>query len=148
MLNLRFASLCAALASVALAACDGDAEVIVDDPGPDASLTVTNNSDFAIVEIRVTEVDNSSWGDNLLRGDTLEPGEQLTLNADCGTYDALLVDEDGVDCELHSVDLCLNDADWVIGNNTCAVFGAARAQREAAAKAAAEAANASTGSAN
>jgi hypothetical protein len=29
-----------------------------------------------------------------------------------------------VDCELHSLDLCANDADFVITNSTCAVFGA------------------------
>jgi hypothetical protein len=100
--------------------------------GPDASLRVENRSDFAIVEIRVTSVGSSTWGPNLIEGDVLAPGESLTLGVDCGFYDALLIDQDGVDCQLHNVDLCLNNADWIIHNDTCVSFGAARAAREAA----------------
>jgi hypothetical protein len=130
----------AALAAIAAASgCSASGEVIIEDP-PDGSLTVDNQSDFRIVEIRVTSVGSSTWGPNLLDGDVLLPGEVLTLEVQCDVYDALLVDEDGVDCEINSIDLCLNDADWVIRNNTCSVFGAAKAAREAAAKAAAEAA--------
>ena len=97
------------------------------DDGPDvidATLSVDNQSDFAIAELYLTETGNPSWGDNLLRGDVLLPDEQLTLGVDCDFYDVLLVDEDGVDCELHDLDLCLNDADFVIRNSTCSVFGA------------------------
>jgi hypothetical protein len=138
----------AALAAAALATgCSAEGEVIIDDP-PDGSLRVENQSDFAIVELRVTSVGNPSWGPNLLSGDVLLPGEALTLEVQCDVYDALLVDEDGVDCELEGIDLCLNDADWIIRNSTCSVFGAAKAAREAAAKAAAEAsAGSNTGSA-
>jgi len=102
---------------------------------PDATLRVENRSDFSIVEIHVTSVGSSSWGPDLLGGDPLMPGEALTLGVTCDTYDALLVDEAGVDCQLHGVDLCLNDADWIIHNTTCTEFGAAKAAREAAAKA-------------
>lgn len=81
--------------------------------------------------MHVTPVDNSSWGPNLLGGDTLNPGEDMNVDTSCGTYDVLLVDESGVDCELHNIDLCANHADFVIENNTCAVFGAAKAARDA-----------------
>jgi hypothetical protein len=134
---------CSALAaclSLSLAACGGggSADVIVDD-SPDSSLVVDNQSDFAIEELYLTSVNSGSWGPNLLRGDVLLPDENITLGVDCGFYDALLVDEDGVDCELDDLDLCLNDAVWVIRNNTCSVFGAA-AKQKAADKAAADAA--------
>jgi hypothetical protein len=113
----------ALLASFALAAAAGC--VASDDSTiNDASLRVTNQSDFAISEIYLTDVGSRDWGPNLLRGDVLLPGEDLVLGVDCGRYDALLVDETGVDCEIDNVDLCLNDADWVIRNNTCTVFGA------------------------
>ena len=128
-----FACTLAALGSIALAT------GCVSDSGPDATLRVQNSSDFAIVELHLTPNFSGSWGPDLLRGDVLLPGESITLGVDCGTYDALLVDEDDVDCELHDLDLCLNDADWIIRNNTCVVFGAVRAAREAA-KAAAGAA--------
>jgi len=56
----------------------------------------------------------------------------LALGVPCDTYDALVVDEDDVDCELHDIDLCLNDATWVIRNNTCPVFAQEAAKRAAA----------------
>lgn len=131
MTHLRlFALSVATLGLVATAGCSSSSN------GPDATLKVQNSSDFAIVEIHVTDVGSSSWGPNLINGNTLAPGESVTLGVNCGTFDALLVDEQGVDCQLHDVDLCLNNADWVIANNTCTVFGAAKAAREAAAKAA------------
>jgi hypothetical protein len=126
------ASLVGVLGSVASAGCGSDSS-----SGSDATLRVVNRSDFAITEIHVTDVGSSTWGPNLVSGDLLAPGESLTLGVDCSTYDALIVDEDGVDCEVHDVDLCLNDASWIIRNETCSVFGAARAAREAAAKASA-----------
>jgi len=138
MHNLRIlasASVFALLGAVAVAGCTDDDGVIIDD-GPDATLQVDNQSDFVITEIRVTSVGSSTWGPNLLGGDVLFPDDTLELGVTCGFYDALLVDEDGVDCEVHDLDLCLNDANWVIQNNTCSVFGAAKAAREAAAAAA------------
>lgn len=124
------------VAAAALAGCTTSSN----DPGfvADSSLLVINESDYTIFEIYLTEVDNPSWGPNLLGGDVLYPGEELLLGVQCDFYDALLVDEDGVECEIHSIDLCLNDADWVIRNNTCTVFEAAAKQREQAAAAKAE----------
>lgn len=103
-----------------------------DDDPIDATLLVDNQSDYAIVELYLTDVGSSSWGPNLLGGDILLPDETITLGVECGFYDALLVDEDDVECEINDLDLCLNDADWVIRNNTCAVFGAAKQAREEA----------------
>jgi hypothetical protein len=104
------------------------------DSAPDSTLRVQNRSDFWITEMHVTSVGSSTWGPNLLDGDGLAPGESLVLGIDCGTYDALLIDEDGVDCQINDIDLCLDDADWIIHNNTCGVFGAAQAARDAASK--------------
>jgi hypothetical protein len=141
MNNLRLiSSVFAVIGSLAAATgCTSDDGTVV----TDSSLRVDNQSDFSIVELHVTSVGSSSWGPNLLGSDDLRPGESVTLGVTCDTYDALLVDSDGVDCEVHALDLCANDANWVIHNNTCTVFGAARAAREAAQAAA----NASAGSA-
>jgi len=136
MKNLR-STLCASilgLGALSLAAgCSGSGSVEIDpgDPDPDASLTVINESDFVIEEIRLTEVNDPDWGPNLLGGDILLPDEHLTLGVSCGYYDALLVDEDGVTCELQSIDLCLNDATWYIRNSTCVAFEAALQARRA-----------------
>lgn len=99
----------------------------------DSSLLVSNDSSFEIHEIYVTEVASLSWGANLLREDILFPGDSLSLAVDCGTYDAMLVDETDETCEISSIDLCFDDADWVIRDNTCAVFEARAAARKQAA---------------
>jgi len=106
-----------------------------DSSSNDATLHVDNQSDFSITDIRVTPTGTASWGGNLIDGDVLAPGESLTLGVNCDTYDAMLIDSTGVTCTLNDVNLCLNNADWVIRNDTCSVFSAARAAREAAAKA-------------
>jgi hypothetical protein len=67
-------------------------------------------------------VDTVSWGPNLLGGDFLAPGEEMTIGVDCDYYDARLIDEDNVECRVYDLDLCLNDAYWRIDNNTCSVF--------------------------
>ena len=128
--------LSSSLVALSLAACGGGGTStgVIDD----ASLSIDNQSSFVITEVYLTGVGSPSWGPNRLGGDVLYPDEILTLGVSCGRYDALLVDQDGVDCELHNLDLCLNDADWVIQNNTCTVFGIAAKQR--AETAAAEAA--------
>ncbi len=129
MTQLRLAALLLSLGSFATGC-------VVSDGGDDATLRVTNQSDFVIEELRVVSSFSSGWGPNLLGGDVLFPDESITLGLDCGTYDAQLIDEDNVTCEIFDLDLCFDDAEWVIRNNTCTVFGAARAAREAAAKAA------------
>lgn len=126
MKNLRYlACVVAALGSVALVGCSSDS-------GPDASLRVRNDSDFTITEIHVAPVGSVDWGPNLLSGDVLFPDEMLRIDVSCDTWDALLVDEDGVDCEINGLDLCGSTADWVINNSSCTVFNAARQAREAA----------------
>jgi len=123
--------LAAAIALGVAAGCSDDDDFIAE-----ASLVVVNQSDFAIYEIYLTEFDNPDWGPNLLGGDVLLPTEELVLGVPCDFYDALLVDEEGVECELFDLDLCLNDATWVIRNNTCAVFRDAAKERAAAPQAA------------
>ena len=105
---------------------------VSDDGGADSSLLVSNQSDFAITEIYLTDINDPDWGPNLIGGDVLLPGEELLLDVSCGTYDALVVDEDDVECTLEGIDLCLNDADWIIRNNTCPVFSSAAATAHAA----------------
>ena len=120
------------LVAAVLAGC-GPSDGVTIEPEPGASLTVENASDFVIYEIYLTEIDNPDWGPNLLRGDVLYPDEVLALGVPCNFYDALLVDEAGVECQAHDLDLCDDDARWVIRNNTCAVFEAEAKRRAEAA---------------
>ena len=112
------------VAALGLAGACTTTTTIDPDPIPDATLTVVNQSDYAVTELYLTSSVDLGWGSNVLRGDVLLPAEQISLAVSCDVYDALLVDEDGVECQLDDIDLCLNDATWVIRNNTCSVFGA------------------------
>jgi hypothetical protein len=92
----------------------------------DSSFTVENESDYAIFEAYIAEESSPSWGPELLGGVALLPGERLEVfDLDCGTYDALIYDEIGAECELNHIDLCFDDAYWVIDNaalSNCPVF--------------------------
>ncbi len=95
--------------------------IIVD--GDDSSLTIANDSSFILLELFITEVDNLSYGPDLLGNDVLRPGEAITVSLDCDFYDVLVVDEDEIECELLSLDLCFEDALWSVDNrqlNACA----------------------------
>jgi hypothetical protein len=105
---------------------------IDEDPPPDASLTVVNGSIFAIKELYLASTRNPTWGSNLIAGDVLLPNERKLLSVNCNYYDAMLVDEDGATCELRFLDLCLNNAVWLIKNDTCSAFGLTAQEREPA----------------
>ncbi|MBX3154909.1 MAG: hypothetical protein KF773_02830 [Deltaproteobacteria bacterium] len=101
---------------------------MIETDGADSSLLVANHSDFEIHELYVTGAGRASWGPNLLRGDVLFPGESMMLAIGCGTYDALLIDETNAACEVFDLDLCFDDADWIIRNNSCSLFEARAAE--------------------
>ena len=121
MLRTRFLTLAGLLTLTAAAP---GCLIVTDDDG-DATLEVVNESDFVIEELYLTEVDNRDWGPDLLRGDVLFPDESIVLvDIECDFYDAQMIDETGAVCEVYEVDLCLNDAVWVVRNNTCNVWEA------------------------
>jgi hypothetical protein len=133
-MNKRFcASLLAAAAALFAAGC---LELPHGDEDDDhASLFVINHSDFVIEQIYLTDIDARGRSANYLGGDALSPGDERVLDVACGLYDALLIDEDGVECELEAIDLCSTDAAWHIYNNTCVAFEAALQARKQAAEA-------------
>jgi hypothetical protein len=88
-----------------------------------SEITVYNESSYVIEQLYITEVDTFSWGDDLLYGDVLFPGESITVGVYCDIYDIQVVDETGVPCELYDVDVCYDSAGWVIDDftlDTCA----------------------------
>jgi len=95
--------------------------VVVND-GADGTLTVDNRSDYYIYQLYVAPVGTTSWGPNLLGGDFLAPGEVIHVDVQCDNYDARLVDDTGAECRVYNLDLCLNNADWIITNSTCSAF--------------------------
>lgn len=84
----------------------------------DSTFTVANRSSYFIEEIHLAEVSDPNWGPDLIVG-ALAPGEDLIVTRiECGTYDILVVDETGVDCELQNIELCFDNDSWVIDDVT------------------------------
>lgn len=84
----------------------------------DASLTIYNESSYVLVEVHLATVDDPSWGPNILPVD-LFPGDELVIEGiECNTYDVLVTDDTGVDCELGNLDLCATDEGWVVDDFT------------------------------
>lgn len=112
MLRLGLSPIVAAALAASLGGC------IISDDG-DSDLTLYNESSYALVEIHLAEINQDTWGPNLIRGDVLLPGESITIiDIECGTYDVLVVDETNVDCELRNLDLCFDSDAWVIDDFT------------------------------
>ena len=109
--------------ALAAAACSSDDPI---GTVSDSILAVQNRSDFVITDIRLAML-GEDYTRNLLGTDVLLPGEEIILGVDCGIYDARVVDDTGAVCQLEDVDLCLNEAVWVLTNASCPVFGAANA---------------------
>jgi hypothetical protein len=105
----------ALLATIALAACgtsDDDGGV-----GGDSTLTINNDSSYALIGIYLSPTTSVSWGNDLLGNEVLVPGEVFEVSGiECDTYDIRVVDEDNDECILDSVDLCLDNAVWHIDN--------------------------------
>ena len=87
----------------------------------DSMLTIHNSSSYSMVEINLSPVSMSTWGDNLLGAQRLDPGDELSLsNIPCDTYDIRLVDGANAMCVLPSVNLCLDNELWRLDDATLA----------------------------
>jgi hypothetical protein len=91
---------------------------VISSSDDDSTLTVENQSSFVVEDLFVVESFSTTWGPDLLGADALFPGESITILLECGIYDALVVDEDGFECQLLDLDLCFDDAVWVIDDLT------------------------------
>ncbi len=97
--------------TASLVACGSDS---ADDVG-DSTLTIANESSYTFDSIYLSPVDEITWGPDLLGADLLDPGESVEIsNLVCDIFDIRIVDEDGDECIVTDVDLCFDDAIWVI----------------------------------
>ena len=105
--------LATAISAMGLGGC-----VVSEGDDGDSTLTVSNRSSYWLDEIHLADVNDPSWGPDLVDG-SLAPGEDLTIfDIECGRYDVLVVDETGVECELANLDLCFDDGQWVVDDLT------------------------------
>ncbi|MDX2093072.1 MAG: hypothetical protein SFX73_34840 [Kofleriaceae bacterium] len=85
--------------------------------GTDSTLTIENDSTYTLTSIQLSPTSSTSWGPDLLGADVLDPGDVLELsNIECDTYDIRVIDDTDAECVLDSVDLCLDDAVWIIND--------------------------------
>lgn len=89
--------------------------IIVSDDA-DSSLTIYNDSNFALSEIYIADSYDvgGSWGPNLLGSEPLDPDEEITISLECGTYDVEVVDIDGFVCNFWDYELCFDDDIWFV----------------------------------
>ena len=92
--------------------------IITSDSHGDSSLSVVNESDYTLFELRIAESFDVAYGPNLLLGTSLPPDFSVDVILDCGTYDVLVVDDVGTECELRDLSVCFDDAVWIIDNRT------------------------------
>lgn len=92
----------------------------------DSSVTFRNRSNWAIFQIRMSPVSQSTWGPDRLGSHVIRAGESFTLHGvPCDRYDVKLIDEDGDECVVHNVGVCDEDAGWNIDNDellSCQAF--------------------------
>lgn len=78
-----------ALLTVALAV------TLISGCGGNVRVEITNDlGAWNIEEIYIDPAENSEWTENRI-SDALEPGEVATISIPAGTYDIMVVDEDG-----------------------------------------------------
>ena len=81
------------------------------------TITVRNQSSYVLDEINVAQVNQPSWGPNLLSG-VLYSGEQVTIHVACGNYDVQVWDQHNRSCVLSGLNLCFSDQLWTVDNYT------------------------------
>lgn len=105
----RLALLSVLVTGLGLGACADDGSDL------DSTLEIHNESSYAFAEINLSPEDAVDWGSDLLGADILAPGEFLAVSGvSCDVYDIRIVDDEGDECVLASVDLCLDNAVWRI----------------------------------
>jgi hypothetical protein len=80
-----------------------------------SKVTVINQSDWQIDHFFMSPADTTDWGPDQLGDDVISKGEKFTLtDIPCNKWDIKVVDEDGDECVIESVDLCSEAAEWKI----------------------------------
>jgi len=83
----------------------------------DASVTIKNQSDWELHQFFLSSANSDDWGPDQLRSAVIGTGKSFKLTGiPCDTYDVKLVDEDGDECVVKSVDICAKGETWTIGS--------------------------------
>ena len=82
----------------------------------ESKVEISNKSQWSIHHLYLSSVDTNEWGPDQLGDEVIESGGgKFTLtDVPCDAYDVKLVDEDGDECVVNAVPLCVDDNRWVI----------------------------------
>jgi hypothetical protein len=98
---------------------------------PTATVTVQNNSSFAIFHWMMSPVSQNLWGPDQLGTAVVSTGGTFQLvDVPCDLYDVKLIDEDGDECVLGGVAVC--DDDFIMEITDENLIGCQVATQEAA----------------
>ena len=79
-----------------------------------AKVEFVNQSSWEIHEVYFSSANKKNWGEDHLDDEVLEKGDSLTLSdIKAGTWDVMIVDEDGDKCVIEDVAISGTDR-WVI----------------------------------
>lgn len=79
-----------------------------------AKVEFVNQSAWEIHEVYFSPASKKNWGKDHLDSEVLEKGDSLTLSGiEAGTWDVMIVDEDGDKCVIEDVAISGTDR-WVI----------------------------------
>src|SRR5262245_63046115 len=94
------------------AAGSGGGTTTPSEPSNVGSLTIRNDSSYGIYSLQLSPYDHPDWGQDLLAGDPLLPGEGGKVPVfDCQKYDLRMVDDENKECIINDIDLCFEDKD-------------------------------------
>jgi hypothetical protein len=80
-----------------------------------SKVTIINQSDWQLDHFYMAPADKTDWGPDQLGDKVIGTGERFTLSdIPCDIWDIKVVDEDGDECVIESVDLCKDNAEWKI----------------------------------
>lgn len=82
----------------------------------DSVIHITNKSDWEIHHFFLAPSESDKWGPDQLGDEVIKAGGgSFELHkVPCDTFDVKLVDEDGDECVVESVDICGSKQGWVI----------------------------------
>ena len=78
-----------------------------EDRNPTIEVSIENSSGYKLYQVFISPSSSSSWGDDLLNGDILRPGNStdLTVEGEEGDYDIRFVDEEYDESWFYSIPL-------------------------------------------
>lgn len=81
----------------------------------DATVVINNGSSWALHHLYISSVDTQEWGPDQLGDAVIANGQEFTLNnVPCDAYDVKVVDEDGDECVINAVALCVDSDKWTV----------------------------------